>query len=75
MTDYISITDWSFKFADHPHCLPFRFALNNTYSEDFDNAVIVPIFTDANRTMVVTDAVPIIQAAIIDIILISSTAD
>ena len=62
-------------FYAAPHCLPFSVALNNTYSEDFDDAVIVLIFTDANRTFVATNAFSIIIAAIIDIIMISSTAD
>ena len=75
MTNYTSITDLASKFANHPHCPPFNVALNNTYTKDFDDAVIVPIFTNANRMLVATDVVPIIQAAIMDIILIVSTAD
>ena len=75
MTDYTSITDWSFKFADHPHCLPFGVALNNTYSEDFDDAVVAQILTDSTRTIVAADAILTFNAAIINIIMYSSTAD
>ena len=75
MADYTSLTDWSYKFANHPHCEPFDVVLNNIYSEDFDNAVVDRIFTDANKTLFATNIIPVLRAAIIDIIMISSTAD
>ena len=75
MSDYTSITDWSFKFANHPHCLQFILALNNTYAEDLDDAAIVLIFTNAHRMIVTTDPIPILWAAIVDVIMISSTVD
>ena len=75
MVDYTSLTDWSFKFANHPHCEPFGVALNNPYYEDFDNPVVDGFFTNTNRTLVTADAITVLHSAIIDIIMISSTAD
>ena len=75
IADYTSLIDWSFKFADHPHCEHFGVALNNTFSEDFDNAVVDGFFTNTNKTLVIADAFTVLHAAIIDIIMISSTAN
>jgi len=74
MTNYTSITQYSFSFAPHPTCGTFCAAMNNAYSEDFDPAVVATFFTDAARTQVVPDVIPIIRAAIIDTIMLSTTA-
>ena len=60
MTIYTSINEWSFRFANHPHCQSFGLTLNIIYSEGFDNAVVGQIFTDANKTIVASDVIAII---------------
>ena len=75
MTDYTTITQYSFLFASHPTCSSFSPAMNNAYSEDFDPAVVATFFTDAARTTVVPNVITVIRAAIIDIVLLSSTTN
>ena len=75
MTDHTSIVDCSFKFCYHPLCLTVDHALKNTSSEDFEAATIASLFTDANQTTVVANAITIIRQAIIDTVLLSSSAD
>ena len=75
MTDFTPITDWSFKFANHPHCPAVVIALNNTYAEDVEAAAIDSIFTDANRTVVVANVINVIRGAIVDTILLLSSDD
>ena len=75
MANYTSITDLVFAFSKHPTCINFSKALNNTYSEPLDAPVLTSLFTDAGRTAVVPDVVPVLRAAIINTIMLSSTAD
>ena len=74
MTDYTTITQYSFSFAHHPTCPTFSNAMNNAYSEDFDPAVVATFFTDTARTQVVPNVVAVIRAAIIDTVMLSTTA-
>ena len=73
--NFITITDYTFKFGAHPHCERFDNGLNNTYPEPFDAIVVNSIFTDTGRTAIATDVVANIRAAIIDIIEVTSQAD
>ena len=75
MTNYTTITDYPFKFCDHPLCSNFSNSLNNTYAEPFENTVIDWFFTNANKTAVANDVIAVIRTAIIDTILVSSTTD
>ena len=75
MTNYTTIINVSFVFSGHPACLAFSSALNNTYAEPLATAAVVSLFTDAGRTSIVTDVVPVLLATIIDAIMITSTAD
>ena len=75
MTNYTTITDYSFKFCDHPFCPIFSNSLNNMYAEPFENTVTDQLFTNANKTTVVNDALVVIRSGIIDTIFILSTAD
>ena len=75
MADYTPTNDWSFKFFNHPHCPPFSLALNNTSAEDLDDAAIAPLFTNILKTIVTTDAITILRAAIVDVNMLTSTAD
>ena len=75
MTNFTSITQYSFEFSPHPTCRSFGTALNNSYAEDFEPAVVATFFTDAARTTVVPNVITVIRAAIIDIVLLSSTTN
>ena len=75
MANYASIMDISFCFSDHPTYPAFSKALNDTYAEPFAVPAVASLFTDAGCTTVVPDVVPVLCAAIIDTIMISSTAD
>ena len=66
MADYTPISDWTFKFSDHPLCSRVASGLNNTYSENFNDAVVARLFTNQSCTIVAADAITIIRAAIID---------
>ena len=74
MATFTSITAIDFKFGDHPLCPLFSSSLNDTYSEPFEQGVIDSIFTDNTKTTVAPDVVPLLHAAIIDVIMISTTA-
>ena len=64
-----------FKFLDHPLCPAFSAALNNTYAEPLDDSIVTQLFTNANQAIIATNAITVIRTAIIDTIMISSTAD
>ena len=65
MINYATITDWSFRFADHLHCRSFGNTLNNTYSEPLEIPVINGIFIDANKTTGANNMITVIRTAII----------
>ena len=75
MTNFTTITQYSFEFGPHPTCCTFGIALNNSYAEDFEHAVVATFFTDAAMTTVVFNVIPVIRAAIVDIVLFSSTVN
>ena len=75
MTDYATITDVSFCFSDHPTCPVFSNALNNTYSEPLADDVVGGLFTNSGRTTVIADVIPALRTAIVNTVMISSTAD
>ena len=75
MTDYTTITNYSFSFSDHPTCPAFSTTLNNTGSEPFVKNIAVSLFTNTAKTTVATDIIPVLHAAIIDTVMISFTAD
>ena len=75
MTDYTPINNWTFRFSRHPLCSQFSTSLINTYLEDFNNAVISQLFTDASRNLVATNAITIIRATVIHTVPLTSTAD
>ena len=75
MTDYTPINDWSFKFSTHPIQPRFSNGLNNTYSENFDDATIATFFTTPARTVIAPTSVILLQTAIVDTVLLTSTAD
>ena len=75
MSNSTTLTAYNFNFGDHTLCPMFSITLNNTYAELFETSVVNRLFTDANKTAVATDAILIIWTAVIDTILISSTAD
>ena len=75
MTDFTTLTDFSFRFDPHPHSEPLAVALDNTYSEPFEDATVVAFFTDTGRTALVPDIVARLCTAIIDIIDATSQAD
>ena len=47
MANFTTITDISFSFTDHPTCPAFSKALNDTYAEPFNAAVLTSLFPDA----------------------------
>ena len=75
MANYTVIVDVVFSFSDHPTCPAFSKALSNTYTEPIAADVVAILFTDAGRTAGVADVVTVFHASIIDMIIISSTAD
>ena len=75
MTNYTALIAYNFKFCDHPLCHIFTTSLNNTYAELFQNSVADWFFTNANNTAVAPNVITIIRTAIIDTIMILSTAD
>ena len=75
MTNYTPINDWSFKFAQHPTNINFSRGLNDTYSENFEDATIDCLFTTAGRTAVAADAITTLRNTLIDTVLLTSTAD
>ena len=75
MIDYTTINNYSFSFSDHPTCPAFSAALNDTYSEPFAATVAVALFTNATQTTVAPNILPVLQAAVIDTIMLSTTAD
>ena len=75
ITNFTTFTADNFKFGNHPLYPMFSSALNNTYDEPFKTSVVDQLFIDANNNTVAADAIVTIWNAIIDTILISSTAD
>ena len=75
MTNYTPINDWSFKFSNHPIQQRFSHGLNDTYSENFDDATIATFFTTPARTVVAPNSVTLLQTAIVDTVLLTSNAD
>ena len=71
MADFTPLTDWSFEFVPHPTCATYHVALNNIYSEPFDPAFVDTLFTTANWTAATPNVVALIQAGIVDTILLS----
>ena len=74
MVYFTPFTDWSFEFASHATCPTYRMALNNVYSEPFEPAFVATLFTDVNRTAVVSDVIAVIRSGIVDAILLTSPA-
>ena len=75
MTDFTTLTDFSFRFNPHPHSEPLDDALNDTYSKPFEDATVAAFYTTAGRTTLVPDIVARLCAAVIDIIDATSQAD
>ena len=75
MTDFLTIDNYLFKFGNYPHCERFSKALNDMYSEPFEDTTVASLFTDVGCTAVATDAIAIIQAAVINIIDATSLAN
>ena len=75
MENFTTITAYDFKFGGHPLCPMFSTTFNNTYAEPLETSVINQHFTNANKTTVAADVIVAIRTAIIDTILIPSTAD
>ena len=75
MPDFTSITEYSFRFAEHHQAPALDSSLNSTYSEPVDDTVTVHFFTDNLRTVVAPDAISKIRIAIVDSIEDCSTAD
>ena len=75
MTNYTAIPGYCFEFGAHPTCKTFATALNNSYAEDFDTAVVASFFTDPSKTTVTPNLIFVIREAIIATVLLSSTAD
>ena len=75
MAVYTSVTAFDFSFGDHPLCPQFSSSLNAYYAEPFQQSLIDSLFTDNTRATVSPNVIPSIRAAIIDTIMITSTAD
>ena len=75
MSNFTTITEYLSKFGPHHLSPTFPFALNNTYSEQFDDAVTTSFFTNSAQTAVDQDVDTKIKNAIIDTIEINSQMD
>ena len=75
MTDFTSITDWSFQFPVHLHCKTYHATLNDIYSEPLEPAVVDNLFTTVAKTTVTPNAIATIRAGIVNTIRVTSTAD
>lgn len=76
MSNFTKITEYLFHVLPHHHyCASLHSSLNDTYFEQFDDAVAASFFTDVNQTTVATDVITSTRNAIIASIEATSQAD
>ena len=75
MVNFITITEYSFKFGPYLHCDNFHNALNNSLSEQFENTVVERFSTNVNHTVIAEDIVTVIRDAVITMLEAASQAD
>ena len=75
MTNFSTITEYSFKFSQHSHGTSFHTALNNTYAELFEDTVVNRLFMDDGCTTIAINITIVLRTTIIDTILLSSQSD
>ena len=75
MSNFPTITEYSFKVGPHHLRTTFASILNNMYVEQFDNAITTSFFTDTAQTAVAEDIITKIRNGIIDAIEINSQTD